>query len=80
MLVTRQALASHGNREAQRELVAAHAKLSQAADLVKEGVIGARQHYEAALGILRELRATDRLAPADGWMLLDLEARVAALN
>jgi hypothetical protein len=73
-------LASYGNQEAQRNLVAAHTKLREIADPEKEGVMGARQHYETALVIIRELRARDRLEPADRWMIEDLEARLAALS
>jgi tetratricopeptide (TPR) repeat protein len=79
-LVSQELLASYGNYESQLGLVTIHAKLHAVADLEKGGVMRAKQHYEVALAMLRELKEKNRLAAADEWRIKDLKARLAALS
>ncbi len=60
-----------GNVEWQRDLIVSHVKHAEAGDTPK-------QHYVAALEIARRLHDGGLLAPADAWMIPELERRVAS--
>ena len=74
----RLAQADPGNAGCQRDLIVSNVKLAEIAGQAGESA-AARRHYEAALAITLELEASGRLAPRDGWMVGELDARLAAL-
>jgi tetratricopeptide (TPR) repeat protein len=69
-LATAQRLAAQdpGNAGWQRDLIVTHVKLAEIAEDDQRMAARARQHYEAALAIARDLEISKRLAPTDdGW-------------
>lgn len=75
----RLAAADPGNAGWQRDLIVSNVKLAEIAGQAGETTV-ARGHYRAALEIAMDLQARGRLAPADAWMVGELEARLAALS
>ena len=67
------------NTEWQRDLIVSNVKL---AEVVQHQARAAdtMRHYGAALAVARELQARGRLAPVDGWMVKDLEARIERVS
>ena len=79
-LVCLEVLASYGNLNSQHGLVALHAELTEVANLERLAVRAATEKYILALQILRELQRNARLAPAEAWMVEDLEARLERVS
>ena len=73
----RLAAADPGNAEWQRDLIVSLAKLAESA-AAGPTPSAVADHYRGALHIARDLAASDRLAPADAWMVTELERRLAA--
>ena len=67
------------NSEWQRDLIVSNVKLAEVADQAGNAM-EARQRYQAALNVAMDLHGSGRLAPRDGWMVSELEARLAALS
>jgi hypothetical protein len=79
-LAIRERLAAQdpGNAQWQRDLIVSGVKLGGVAE--RAGSINkARQRYEGALATARALSDRGRLAPADLWIIGDLETRLGRL-
>jgi hypothetical protein len=61
------------NAEWQRDLIVSSVKLAEAGD-------DPLARYARALEIARAMQAKDIMAPVDGWMVQELERRLAAAN
>ena len=72
----RLAAADPGNADWARDLIVSNVKLAGVAD--NRAMV--RKHYAAALAIAEDLAKRGRLAPADAWMIDDLQARLAAVH
>ena len=72
----RLAAADPGNAGWARDLIVSNVKLAGLA----ENPALVRKHYAAALAIAEDLAKRGRLAPADAWMVDDLQARLAAVH
>jgi tetratricopeptide (TPR) repeat protein len=68
------------NAEWQRDLIVSNVKLAGVAESQAGKTSEAAKHYRAALDIAVALRDSGRLAPVDGWMVGDLEARLARVS
>jgi hypothetical protein len=75
-IAERLARADPGNAGWQRDLIISNVKLAQVTD--SPAIV--RKHYAAALAIAEDLAKRGRLAPADAWMIDDLQARLAAIG
>jgi hypothetical protein len=61
----------------QRDLIISHVELAHVATADAPQKVAA-EHCRQALAIARDLATSGRLAPADTWMVEELEQRVAA--
>lgn len=69
----RLAAADPGNAAWQRDLIVSHAKLAQLFTGMNGHAAEAGEHWSEALKIARALADSGRLAPADAWMVGELE-------
>jgi hypothetical protein len=76
-ILERLAASDPGNAAWQRDLIVSNVKLAETRAGSGDGQ-GAVAHYRQALAVARELAGSGRLAPADVWMVGDLERRLAA--
>jgi tetratricopeptide (TPR) repeat protein len=61
------------NAEWQRGLIVSNVKLAEVAESQGDLASEAKRHYQAAYDIAKALADTNRLAPADAWMVDELE-------
>jgi tetratricopeptide (TPR) repeat protein len=64
----------------QRDLIVSNVKLAEVAEAQDGGASQAKRHYHAAHDIALALRDAGRLAPADAWMVDELEARLQRVS
>jgi hypothetical protein len=68
--------ADPGNVEWQRDLIVSNVKLAEVAGRSGDAA-GSAAWYRQALAVARALAEAGRMAPVDGWMVADLERRLA---
>jgi tetratricopeptide (TPR) repeat protein len=73
------AAAHPGSTQSQHDLLTSYVNVAEVAQRDQHTAGEARQHYEEALAIARDLHARNRLAPRDAWTVAELEARLARL-
>jgi tetratricopeptide (TPR) repeat protein len=64
----------------QRDLIVSHWKLAEVAEQQEVQLPKAERHYRTALEVTLALRDGGRLAPADGWMIGDLQTRLERVS